>query len=101
MTGGTITLRRPRVRNLDERFESRVLPLFARRTREVSELIPELSLQGLAVLRDLKQQGMNAPRLVVADAHWGSGRLWARCTRRSRSSGAGTIESSQRAGGDR
>jgi len=27
---GTIELRRPRARNLDERFESRVLPLFAR-----------------------------------------------------------------------
>lgn len=45
---GTITLRRPRVRNLDERFESRVLPLFARRTRQVSELIPELYLHGLS-----------------------------------------------------
>ena len=30
---GTITLRRPRVRGLEERFESRVLPLFARRTK--------------------------------------------------------------------
>ena len=48
MSGGTITLRRPRVRNLEERFESRVLPLFARRTREIAELIPELYLHGLA-----------------------------------------------------
>ena len=32
---GTIKLRRPRVRDLEERFESRVLPLFAKRTREV------------------------------------------------------------------
>jgi transposase-like protein len=45
---GTITLRRPRVRNLDERFESRLLPLFERRTRQVSELIPELYLHGLS-----------------------------------------------------
>jgi len=45
---GTITLRRPRVRGLDARFESRVLPLFARRTRAVSALIPELYLHGLA-----------------------------------------------------
>jgi putative transposase len=45
---GTITLRRPRVRGLEERFESRVLPLFARRTREVNQLIPELYLHGLA-----------------------------------------------------
>ena len=48
MSSGTITLRRPRVRGLQERFESRVLPLFARRTKEVAELIPELYLHGLA-----------------------------------------------------
>ena len=30
------------------RFESRVLPLFARRTKEVGALIPELYLHGLA-----------------------------------------------------
>jgi len=45
---GTITLRRPRVRGLDERFESRVLPLFVRRSRQVGELLPELYLHGLA-----------------------------------------------------
>ena len=45
---GTIKLRRPRVRDLEERFESRVLPLFAKRTREVRDLIPELYLHGLA-----------------------------------------------------
>jgi len=45
---GTLTLRRPRVRGLEERFQSRVLPLFARRTREVAELLPELYLHGLA-----------------------------------------------------
>ena len=33
---GTITLRRPRVRGLLGRFESRVLPLFARRSKGVS-----------------------------------------------------------------
>jgi transposase-like protein len=33
---------------LEERFESRVLPLFVRRTREVNQLIPELYLHGLA-----------------------------------------------------
>ena len=48
MSSGTITVQRPRVRGLEERFESRVLPLFARRTREVAELIPELYLHGLA-----------------------------------------------------
>lgn len=45
---GTIRVRRPRVRGLEERFESRLLPLFARRTREVDRLIPELYLHGLA-----------------------------------------------------
>ena len=48
LTSGTITVRRPRVRDLDERFVSRVLPLFQRRTREVGALLPELYLHGLA-----------------------------------------------------
>lgn len=45
---GTVTVRRPRVRGLAQRFESRVLPLFARHTRAVGELLPELYLHGLA-----------------------------------------------------
>jgi len=45
---GTITVRRPRVRALEERFESRILPLFARRTPAVDELLPELYLHGLS-----------------------------------------------------
>ncbi len=48
MSSGTIEVRRPRVRGIEERFESRVPPLFQRRTREVGELIPELYLHGLA-----------------------------------------------------
>jgi transposase-like protein len=48
MGAGTVTLRRPRVRGLEERFESRVLPLFIRRTQQVTDLIPELYLHGLA-----------------------------------------------------
>jgi len=48
MSCGTITLRRPRVRGLEQRLESRVLPLFKRRTEEVNELLPELYLHGLA-----------------------------------------------------
>ena len=48
MSSGTITLRRPRVRGVEERFESRVLPLFARRTKELDALLPELYLHGLA-----------------------------------------------------
>ena len=45
---GTITVRRPRVRGLDARFESQLLPLFKRRTEEVGRLLPELYLHGLA-----------------------------------------------------
>ena len=62
---GTITLRRPRVRGLEERFESRVLPLFARRAKGVSKLIPRLYLHGLALGDfDLALRGLlgeNAP----------------------------------------
>ena len=46
---GSVTVYRPRVRGLEERFESRVLPLFVRRTKGVSELIPQLYLHGLAL----------------------------------------------------
>lgn len=45
---GTIEVRRPRVRGLEERFESAVLPLFQRRTKAVNDLLPELYLHGLA-----------------------------------------------------
>jgi transposase-like protein len=45
---GTVELRRPRVRGLEERFVSKVLPLFARRTKEIGDLLPELYLHGLA-----------------------------------------------------
>lgn len=41
-------VRRPRVRDLTDRVESKVLPLFTRRTREVGELLPELYLHGLS-----------------------------------------------------
>ena len=48
MSSGTIRVRRPRVRDTEERFESRLLPLFVHRTREVADLIPELYLHGLS-----------------------------------------------------
>ena len=48
LCNGTITVRRPRVRDLSQRFVSRLLPLFARRTPEVNALLPELYLHGLA-----------------------------------------------------
>jgi putative transposase len=49
LSSGTITVQRPRVRGLEERFESRVLPLFKRRTEQVGELLPQLYLHGLAL----------------------------------------------------
>ena len=48
LSSGTIQVRRPRVRNIEERFESRVLPLFVRRSNKIAELIPDLYLHGLA-----------------------------------------------------
>jgi putative transposase len=48
LQSGTITIQRPRVRGTDERFTSKVLPLFKRRTKEMGELLPELYLHGLA-----------------------------------------------------
>lgn len=45
---GTVTVRRPRVREVEERFESRVLPLFKRKSQAVGDLLPELYLHGLA-----------------------------------------------------
>lgn len=48
LMSGTVEVRRPRLRGLEERFESRILPLFMRRTRGVTELLPELYLHGLA-----------------------------------------------------
>lgn len=48
LSNGTITVRRPRVRDTKEPFESRLLPLFAKRSAEVGDLLPELYLHGLA-----------------------------------------------------
>jgi len=45
---GTITVKRPRVRECEERFVSLVLPLFKRKSRAVDHLLPELYLHGLA-----------------------------------------------------
>jgi len=49
LSSGTLTVRRPRVRGLTERFESRLLPAFKRHTEEVGRLLPELYLHGLAL----------------------------------------------------
>jgi putative transposase len=45
---GTIKVHRPRVRQTEERFESRIIPFFKRRSKEVGQLLPELYLHGLA-----------------------------------------------------
>jgi transposase-like protein len=75
---GTITLRRPRVRGLVPRFESRLLPLFKRRTEEVGRLLPELYLHGLAqgdfdlALRGLLGEAapLSAPSIARLKAGW-------------------------------
>jgi putative transposase len=48
LMNGTITVRRPRVRGTEEKFESRIIPFFKRRSKEVGQLLPELYLHGLA-----------------------------------------------------
>ena len=48
LSSGTIRVRRPRVRDTEEQFESRLPPLFASRTSRVADLIPELYLHGLS-----------------------------------------------------
>src|SRR3989454_6699554 len=75
---GTITIRRPRLRGLGARFESRLLPLFKRRTEEVGRLLPELYLHGLAqgdfdlALRGLLGDGapLSAPSIARLKAGW-------------------------------
>ncbi len=63
MSLGTIEVRRPRVRDLGERFVSKILPMFKRQSKEVRGLIPELYLHGLAsgdfelALRELLGEG--------------------------------------------
>lgn len=49
LASGTITVRRPRVRGLAERFESRLVPFFKRRTEEIGAVLPRLCLHGLAL----------------------------------------------------
>jgi len=75
---GTVTVRRPRVRGLEARFESRILPLFRRRTDQVGELLIELYLHGLAqgdfelALRGLLGEGapLSASSIERLRAQW-------------------------------
>jgi putative transposase len=75
---GTITVRRPRVKGTGERFESKVIPFFKRRSREVGYLLPELYLHGLAkgdfdmALRGLLGEGapLSASSIDRLKAKW-------------------------------
>ncbi len=46
---GPVTVQRPRVRGIEERLESRILPPFVKRSATVAELLPQLYLHGLAL----------------------------------------------------
>jgi putative transposase len=78
LSAGTITLRRPRVRGLAERFESQLLPLFKRRTEAIGQLLPTLYLHGLATgdfdlaLRGLLGDGapLSAASIARLKAGW-------------------------------
>jgi transposase-like protein len=45
---GTVTVRRPRVRDTVDPYVSKILPVFQRRTGEVSQALPDLYLHGLS-----------------------------------------------------
>jgi putative transposase len=78
LMNGTIAVQRPRVRDVEERFVSRLLPLFQRRTTAVAALLPELYLHGLALgdfelaLRGLLGDGapLSVSSLVRLKAAW-------------------------------
>jgi transposase-like protein len=75
---GTITVRRPRVRDTEEQFESKIIPFFKRRSKEVGQLLPELYLHGLAkgdfnlALRGLLGEGapLSASSIERLKAKW-------------------------------
>jgi putative transposase len=46
---GVIEVSRPRVRGVDEPFESRVLPFFLKRTQDLTACLPQLYLHGLSL----------------------------------------------------
>jgi putative transposase len=78
LMNGTITVRRPRVRGTEDRFESKILPYFKRRSKEVGQLLPELYLHGLAkgdfnlALRGLLGEGapLSASSIERLKAKW-------------------------------
>lgn len=78
LSSGTITVKRPRVKDLEEKFASRLLPLFKRRTEEVGAMLPELYLHGLSLgdfelaLRGLLGDGapLSASSIARLKAEW-------------------------------
>lgn len=78
LMNGTISVRRPRMRNTEERFESKIIPFFKRRSKEVGQLLPELYLHGLAAgdfdlsLRGLLGDGapLSASSIARLKAKW-------------------------------
>jgi len=88
-------VRRPRVSDAQEPFRSKVLPLFARRTKELGLLLPELYLHGLSLgdfelaLRGLLGEGAPLSPSSIARLKAASGEVPGRImTRRSRPSSA-------------
>jgi transposase-like protein len=75
---GTINIRRPRIRGTEEKFESKIIPFFKRRSKEVGQLLPELYLHGLAqgdfemALRGLLGEGapLSASSIGRLKAKW-------------------------------
>lgn len=78
LMNGTITVQRPRVRGTEEHFESKIMPYFMRRSKEVGQLLPELYLHGLAkgdfdlALRGLLGEGapLSASSIERLKAKW-------------------------------
>lgn len=78
LMNGTITVQRPRMRGTEEPFESKIMPYFKRRTKEVGQLLPELYLHGLAkgdftlALRGLLGEGapLSASSIDRLKAKW-------------------------------
>ncbi|MFH1675993.1 MAG: IS256 family transposase [bacterium] len=46
---GTIEIRKPKLRGLEEKFESVIIPRFKRRTLAIEKMLPELYLHGLSL----------------------------------------------------
>jgi len=77
LLNGTITIRRPRLRK-KVGFESKILPYFKRRSKELGEMLPELYLHGLAkgdfelALRGLLGEGapLSASSIQRLKAKW-------------------------------